>query len=252
MLFSRSDISAFINRSFEPAWQSLRPAAVVRVDFGNGNVVTRTLNGNIATYVSTADGTVLDVIPGVYDPETYLQRLHQATLLHQWATKRPRELPQFVKNYHAEQAAAIRRHNEPKVIVRTRDNPASIVRIESGLKLALRSSLRGTLSGEGLADRRPFSRRTASSHSGYDLPAELASRMGRLTPAMLTKDSRYNETVRRLKIHDYLAENSPVKPSGMTRWLYRNVLDTDLDDPYLGLGKVLFSSYPFRDDDQRP
>ena len=41
-----------------------------------------------------------------------------------------------------------------------------------------------------------------------------------------------------------------VKPDAMTKWLYRDVLDTDLDDPYLGLGKVLFSNHPFAEQGQ--
>ena len=35
----------------------------------------------------------------------------------------------------------------------------------------------------------------------------------------------------------------------MTRWLDREVLHADLDDPYLGLGKILFDTYPFAKED---
>ena len=33
-------------------------------------------------------------------------------------------------------------------------------------------------------------------------------------------------------------------PDKLTKWLYREVLHADLDDPYLGLGKALFENYP--------
>ncbi len=66
MLFSNDEIADFINTTFEPTWQSVRPVPLVRIDFGNGHVVTRTLHGNIATFVCNADGHVLDILPGIY------------------------------------------------------------------------------------------------------------------------------------------------------------------------------------------
>jgi hypothetical protein len=71
VLFSNKNVADFINGSFEPAWEMVRAVPIVRIDFGNGNVVTRTLNGNIATYVCTADGIALDAVPGIYNAEGY-------------------------------------------------------------------------------------------------------------------------------------------------------------------------------------
>lgn len=245
MLFSNASISELINREFESAWESVRPAAIVRIDFGNGEVLTRTLNGNIATYVCLDDGRVLDVIPGVYDPRMYYERLQQALLLHRWALERVAEgesLAAFLKQYHSEQAAALRQHSEPKVIVDVPDRPLSIARVESGLKLVLRSAL------TGLRARTTRVAAGPAAVSEYELPRDLASRVGRLTPEMLTGDTQYNESVRRLQVHEYLAANPGSRPAGMTKWLYRDVLNTDLDDPHLGLDKVLFRTYPFEDE----
>lgn len=75
MLFSNPEISAYINQNFEPVWESVRPVPTITLDFGNGQKVTRTLHGNIATYVCTADGSIIDVIPGVYEPQAYLRQL---------------------------------------------------------------------------------------------------------------------------------------------------------------------------------
>ena len=256
MLFSNDSISDLINREFEPAWQSLRPAAIVRLDFGNGQTITRTLKGNVATYVCAADGTVLDVIPGVYDPLTYHERLRQALLLYRWFRQESEPRSMFLRNYHLEQAAALRQHNEPKIILERQDRPASIVQIETGMKLVLKSSLRGLerggYGGYGpTGSRNPDSPRNQATppDADYALPRDLASRVGPLKPEMLAADTRHNESVRRLQVHDYLAAHSGSRPADMTKWLYRNVLNTDLDDPYLGLGKVLFASYPFEAED---
>lgn len=62
---------------------------------------------------------------------------------------------------------------------------------------------------------------------------------------MLEKDTRHNETMRRPKVHAKLAELGMKPPEEITGWLYRDVLNADIEDPYLGLGDLLFSNYPF-------
>jgi hypothetical protein len=245
VLFSNDHVSAAINRDFEPAWQSVRPAAIIRIDFGNGRSLTRTLNGNVATCVCRADGTVLDVIPGLYDPATYRERLAQAVLLHRWATERSNDLDAFLKDYHGQQARSLREHKEPLAIV-TPGSLASIVQIETGMKLVVRSAVRGPFGSGGHDFEAP---RGTPARPQFDLPPDLVSRMGRVTPEMLAEDVRQNESARRLKIHERLASVSPVRPAEFTKWLYREVLATDLDDPYLGLGKLLFATYPFAAED---
>jgi hypothetical protein len=242
VLFSRKSIADFINARFEPAWQSVRPSALVRIDFGNGKSVTRTLNGNIATYVCLPDGRVLDVIPGIYDPDAYLARLHEATKLATWVAQQARQADIVIKGYHAAQAQSLRKNKEAKIIVLTPGR--SILGIEASMKLVLKSSLRGKASGRIAAEHRP------RKETPYTLPADLGSRVGELRPSMLKKDATYNETVRRIKVHEHLAKHAALKPPAMTNWLYKNVLDTDLDDPYLGLGKVLFGTYPFRGENE--
>ncbi|MFP6614277.1 MAG: hypothetical protein VB835_18350 [Pirellulales bacterium] len=73
---------------------------------------------------------------------------------------------------------------------------------------------------------------------------------------ILAKDTAINESIRREAIHRYMIERSLkfdsdnpglLMPRNVTKWLYREVLNADIDDPYLGLGKVLFASYPFKD-----
>jgi hypothetical protein len=64
----------------------------------------------------------------------------------------------------------------------------------------------------------------------------------------LIEDTRLNETDRRGQIHTMLASRKLTSPAAVTKWLYKEVLHADLDDPYLGLGPTLFASYPFKDD----
>ena len=73
MLFSNDQVAAFVTNNFEPCWEMVRPVPIVRIDFGNGTVVTRTLHGNIASYACNSDGQVLDVLPGIYNVAGYLE-----------------------------------------------------------------------------------------------------------------------------------------------------------------------------------
>src|SRR5262249_25695922 len=50
---------------------------------------------------------------------------------------------------------------------------------------------------------------------------------------VLADDTRQNEIVRRLQIHSKLAEIGPIQPDAIVKWLYKDVLHADLDDPYL-------------------
>ena len=235
MLFSQPDVAQFINQTFEAAWQSVRPVPIVRIDFGKGNVLTRTLHGNIATYVCTADGKVLDILPGIYEPKTYLDRLRQFSLLSRWSNQQGGRPEDSTKQYHRIQAEMLR---NGKTAVHFVARDFSKAGIERNVKIVLT----------------PTSRPKASNSAGDN-------RAARKSPQVLTSpenvagwkvladDTRINETIRRQKIHEHLANRGLVSPINITKWLYREVLDADLDDPYLGLGKVLFADYPWRTED---
>jgi hypothetical protein len=235
VLFSEDWLASFINNNFEPAWESVRPVPLVHVDFGNGTVVTRTLNGNIATHVCTSDGLMLDTIPGIYTPLAYLQRLDQFRLLANYVEqegKGGREAR--LRSYHRGQAEALKKNAIPPALVNVA--PVTKARIESPLKAIL-------VSGER-AERR--SANVSSNDAAFQKSKNRLGNDIALWDA-LSEDTRVNESIRRLQIHEKLAEAGPAPPERLTRWLYKNVLHADLDDPYLGLGGALFANYPFDD-----
>ncbi len=83
MLFSNDQVAKFINVNFEATWEMVREVPIITIDFGKGNVLTRTLHGNILTSVCTADGMMLDALPGIYNPPAYVDQLDQFRLLAQ-------------------------------------------------------------------------------------------------------------------------------------------------------------------------
>jgi hypothetical protein len=233
VLFSQEDVATFINNHFEPVWQSVRPVPLVRIDFGNGTKLTRTLHGNIASYVCTAQGQVLDILPGIYTRTTYLDRLKQFSLLAKYVNQPGEDRQSPLRAYHRGQAEALKKKHVPATLML---EPVAKAAIERNMKVVLMPGREAT----------PDSAREAEAamtgdRSKLDSPEDVANWH------LLAKDTAINETVRRQQIHERLANSGPVRPEGVTKWLYKEVLHADLDDPYLGLGNVLFANYPFQD-----
>jgi hypothetical protein len=66
----------------------------------------------------------------------------------------------------------------------------------------------------------------------------------------LLEDTKANETVRRRQVSELLALDGAFLPEAIKKKVYKDILHADLDDPYLGLGKTLFTNYPFADEDK--
>jgi len=237
-LFSRDDVATFVNRYFEPVWESVRPVPIVRIDFGNGNLLTRTLHGNIATYVCSADGQVLDLLAGIYTPTVYLTRLQQFRLLadyvdQQGAAKRAERL----RDYHKAQLATMAKNAHPAVLVNLPLPDMGKARIERPLKVIL-----------DVGDWARAVAETDAARAKLGGAPKLDSAEDLATWTALVKDTEANESVRRKQVHELLASVSPATPAALTKRIYKDILHADLDDPYLGLGSSLFASYPFKDD----
>ncbi len=230
MLFSNATVAAYINNNFEPAWQSVRPVPTVKIDFGNGHTITRTLHGNVATYLCSTDGKVLDIIAGVYDPEAYLLRLADYSLLADYDQQSGADREKRIKDYHQQQAQSLRQHGRPQILTKVSRGPSISVR-EVGVKITLQPARRIRTRRAVATDGKATDRlRPRDPDSAADLVGWKA----------LAEDTRINETVRRQAIHVKLADVGLIPPEKLTKWLYREVLHADLDDPYMGLGKILF------------
>lgn len=230
MLFSDEKIASYINQNFEPVWESVRPVPIVKIDFGNGQVITRTLHGNIATYLCTAHGTVLDILPGLYEPRAYLGKLDQLRLLSKYIEGQKQPAVALC-DYHKQQADALSK-NEPALTLAEVPDFRKIL-VEKPLKIVLSKPINSDASREG-------SGTVAAIHEKTNVPRDDLS--------VLLQDTALNETLRRQAIHARLAKAVTAQPAQLTKWLYKNVLHADLDDPFLGLGPTLFSTYPFKED----
>ena len=237
MLFSKDDVASFINQNFEPVWESVRPVPIIRIDFSNGTILTRTLHGNIATYVCTADGTVLDILPGIYEPQAYLKALNQFRLLHNYVVRAGNLGATRLKEYHEGQIRALKDNQAPPLFV----NSAGLSKraIEGGLLAVLVSA----------PEAHKWDSPQPKTKNEID-HAKLESNDDIANWKSLAEDTRINETIRRLQIHKMLVGAESIQPKSATKKLYKDVLHSDLDDPYLGLGQTLFAGYPFSGEDK--
>jgi len=235
VLFSDSTVASQINEKFEPVWVSVREVPTVTIDFGNGHKLKRTLHGNVASYVLTADGTIIDVLPGIYEPQQYAQQLDQLWWLHRYSTK-ARNAATFLASYHREQEKAIEVSGKPNFVRPFADMSKMAIEIST-------KSILSPPSWRGGLIRRPAADTSALiENPDFTNPQHL--RRWR----KLFEDTQINERERRAQIHAILAAIPNAKPEDVTKRIYREVLHADLDDPYLGLGETLFKDYPFRED----
>jgi hypothetical protein len=188
------------------------------IDFGDGRRLTRTLNGNVAVYFCDSAGRVLDIAPGLASPAEVLRRARLALRLHtDIAPLRQKE--RALRDYHSAMrdletapATAIRRAADEAARRFDRSKRA----VEHGLKAAVRNSIAAA------ADP------AAGTH---ELDAETAQ----------------NRAERMPKVHDLVAEHPLALPADLTHRVYRDILDVDLDDPWLGLAPYVLGGEPGRE-----
>ncbi len=101
LLYPNAWINRRLHDDFVLHWSSERPVPVATIDMGDGRVFKRTLTGNSAHYLLSADGTPLDVLPGLYAPaefEKWLQR--GADFARDWRAAKVDLRPKILSDWH--------------------------------------------------------------------------------------------------------------------------------------------------------
>lgn len=81
ILYPNSAISNYLQTNYILHWQSVRPAPKITIDFGDGRKIERTITGNSIHYVLDKDGTVIDALSGLNNPQIFLEFLQTGTSL---------------------------------------------------------------------------------------------------------------------------------------------------------------------------
>ena len=78
VLYSNAEIASVLRDRFVLHWQSVRPAPVITIDFGDGRKLERTITGNSIHYVLDSSGQLLEAFPGLYGPPAFMRGLADA------------------------------------------------------------------------------------------------------------------------------------------------------------------------------
>jgi hypothetical protein len=78
VLLSDKELASELKERYVLSWESVREVPKATIDFGNGEVITRTLKGNCVFYVCDPDGRVRDILPGVYTPDDFRKELESS------------------------------------------------------------------------------------------------------------------------------------------------------------------------------
>ena len=100
-LYANAEIAAYLRDHFILHWKSVRPVPKLTIDFGDGRLVQRTITGNSIHYILDVEGRVIDALPGLYGPRTFLDRIRTAERAARDAglcdeTRRP----EYLRDYH--------------------------------------------------------------------------------------------------------------------------------------------------------
>ena len=107
-LYANAKISKYLRERFVLHWESVRPAPVFTVDYGDGRKLVRTITGNSIHYVLDPDGRIVDAIPGLWGPEAFLREIRTAgeAAREEWAME-PSLRGQWLAAWHGAQLAAL-------------------------------------------------------------------------------------------------------------------------------------------------
>ncbi|HMT08305.1 MAG TPA: hypothetical protein PKA82_09900 [Pyrinomonadaceae bacterium] len=75
ILYPNAQVSQYLRDNYILHWKSVRPAPRITIDFGDGRKIERTITGNSIHYILSADGTIIEALPGLYSPTGFLTYL---------------------------------------------------------------------------------------------------------------------------------------------------------------------------------
>ena len=98
-LYANERVAALLRDRFILHWESVRPAPVITIDYGDGRTLKTTITGNSIHYVLTPDGTVVDALPGLWSPEDFVAILTDAIHTANLVSENPDEVMVTLTQY---------------------------------------------------------------------------------------------------------------------------------------------------------
>ncbi len=226
MLFSDQQIVSLLDEHFACSWESVHPVVRCEIDFGDGRKLSRTLNGNVATYLCTSEGEVFDIVSGVGTREAFLARLELALRFHEkLAALAPETRRDAARRYHETMKDA-----EGKSPAEIAHRAEAVRRAPDLSKRLVEQRIKDSM--KGAADLLLARADLSKLEHREDVSKRVVERPVKDT---LHEDTAFNHEERAPKLHALLAKRAFETPGELTKTVYRDILEVDLDDPYLGL-----------------
>jgi hypothetical protein len=229
ILYANRDISSYLRENFILHWKSERPVPKVTIDFGDGRKMVRTITGNSVHYVLAPNGRVLDALPGMYEPATFLQELKRIRLTADLSDMRilapppalpfqPRAKPTAINA----SALAMTKGSTERPMLQTVWNVSGVVFIDED---AVAAAKKIALDEHSL--------QLIRLKSGVKDDEEFARMIEKLKVSLAT-DTRMNETQIRPRIRQWILNGNNDLES-LNRRVYDELFLTPASDPWLGL-----------------
>ncbi len=254
MLYANAEVSKELREKFVLYWQSVRPVPVVTIDFGDGRKIRRTITGNSIHYVLTADGTVLDGIPGLYGPKAFLRELAEDQQAYSAAVNlSPEEQSQCLKHFHEDAAMKIS-NDYASDLKRAGFDPTSPLDDAPWTKIASLHAGDATLDQPSvalMAAKNPNAAAAAPRAFSKMIVENPLVRVVQNFQRSIAEDTVRNQYKFHLQIHRWLADPSQAKlvndVGALNQRVYAELFLTPDTDPWLGL--IPTDSYAALDDD---
>ena len=254
-LYANAEVSQYLRDHFILHWKSVRPVPRVTIDFGDGRKLERTITGNSIHYILAADGSLIDALPGMYGPKTFLQGLNRAEEnSKQTATVNTEKRSALLAEYHRARVAALKAELEADLQKVSPDksncSPVTLASFNSPTQLPSASIDDATWSR--IAALHQESKLDAASRTLISAKNPTATDAGRVavsktfveSPLLrqirnlersISEDTCRNEYLLHPQIHAWLADRQAINVDDFNRLVYAELFLTPDSDPWLGL-----------------
>lgn len=271
VLYANASTSRFLRDNYVLHWQSVRPVPVITIDMGDGRVIKRTITGNSIHYILAPDGTVVDALPGLYAPATFLGALTAARdVCHQLRDASPGARARSLRLWQSRRSAELSNTLVPVVAVAAPvdagppDARQAAERAPS--KLAVERRPLRAQAPPNAANELTAHAGVSTNPSGWErfLPAAKLDESSRALireksrePSIeslvttlqenIAKDTAINDCSLRPRILNWLAQGQAHDLNALNERVYAELFLTPSTDPWLGLAPV--GVYSALDDD---
>jgi hypothetical protein len=246
-LYPNKDINEYLQNHFVLHWESVRPAPRITVDFGDGRKLERTITGNSIHYVLAADGRVIDALPGLYGPKTFLRELNAAAdAARQYETASLDTREAFLRGYHAScsTVAVANWSAELTQVTGRRITEATRITLEKEMTPELWTALARLHYEDARLDAQSRTLMRAKNPRAVDAGRITASKMAVEDPLLramgefersMTEDTVRNEYLLHTQIHEWFRAGESTDLRQLNNRVYAQLFLMPGNDPWLGL-----------------